>query len=267
VFLSEMRNTVVPLILLSLRAFTHFPEMEKIPAMTAEIHTLPARLADCLKLCYLLRERGEPMTAQAVRELLEASEPTGRLSGSVVTHAFEQLQARGYVAYTPYYGVELTMTGEAASAELVRHYRLLKLFLARVLKVSLDQVNAEAERLEHVLSEVVEERMDALLGHPTEDPHGDPIPDEHGRVQVAPAIRLPAAVVGQLVALQRIMTQDPALLRYLEQLGLVPGVEMCLEARTPYGDVLTLRVGDARFPLGAAVADHLLVRVITQRQQ
>lgn len=230
--------------------------------MTAEIHALPIRLADCLKLCYLLREQGEAMTAQAVRELLEAGEPTGRLSGSVITHAFEQLQARGYVFYTPYYGVAFTEAGEAAAAELVRHYRLLKLFLARVLGVSLDQVNAEAEQLEHVLSEVVEERIDALLGHPTEDPHGDPIPNAQGRVQVAPSIRLSEAQVGQVVAIRRITTQDPALLRYLEGLGLVPGVEMRLDARTPYGDVLTLRVGDSYFPIGAAVADHLLVRVL-----
>ncbi len=204
------------------------------------------------------------MTAQAVRTLLEAREPSGRLSASVITHAFEQLQARGYVSYTPYYGVEFTEAGEAAAAELMRHHRLLELFLARVLKVPLDQVSAEAEQLEHVLSEVVEERIDALLGHPTEDPYGDPIPDTLGQVHVAPAIGLSQVAVGQTVVIQRITTHDPALLRYLEMRGLVPGTEMCLEARTPYGDVLTLRVGDTLFPIGAAVADHLLVRVTQQ---
>jgi DtxR family Mn-dependent transcriptional regulator len=234
--------------------------------MAHDIHDLPIRLADCLKACYLLRERGEPLTAQAVRTLLEARAPGGRLSGSVVTHLFEHLQARGYVFYTPYYGVELTEAGEAAAAELVRHHRLVKLFLARILKVPLDQVNAEAEQLEHAISEVVEERIDALLGHPTEDPHGDPIPNTMGRVQVAPSVRLSEGAVGQVAVIQRITTQDPALLRYLEMLGLVPGVEICLEARTPYGDVLTLRIGEARFPIGAAVAQHLLVRFVQQHQ-
>lgn len=232
--------------------------------MTAEIHALPVRLADCLKVCYLLRERGEPMTAQAVRKLLAVREPVGQLSGSVITHTFEDLQARGYVSYTPYYGVAFTEAGEGAAAELVRHYRLLKLFLVRVLGVSLDQVDAEAEQLEHVLSEVVEERIDTLLGHPTEDPHGDPIPNRLGRVHVVPSIRLSAVAIEQLVVIQRITTQDPALLSYLEQLGLVPGVEARLEAKTPYGDVLTLCVGNTRFPLGAAVAEHLLVRVTDQ---
>ncbi|HEU5369550.1 MAG TPA: metal-dependent transcriptional regulator [Ktedonobacterales bacterium] len=234
--------------------------------MSAEVHALPARLADCLKLCYLLREQGEPMTAQAVRTLLEAREPNGRLSGSVITHTFERLQARGYVSYTPYYGVAFTEAGEAAAAELVRHYRLLKLFLVRILGVPLDQASAEAEQLEHTLSEVVEERMDALLDHPTEDPHGAPIPDMMGRVQVAPSIRLSEGTVGRLVAIQRITTHDPALVRYLEQVGLVPGVELYLEARTPYGDVLTLRVGDTLLPIGATVADHLLVRILEQPQ-
>jgi DtxR family Mn-dependent transcriptional regulator len=230
--------------------------------MTAEIHALPIRLAGCLKVCYLLRERGEPMTAQAVRKLLDAREPTRGLSGSNITHMFEHLQARGYVIYTPYYGVTFTEAGEAAAAELIRHHRLLKLFLARVLGMPLDQVTAEAEYLEHALSEVVEERMDALLGHPTEDPHGDPIPDMLGSVQVAPAVRLSAVEVGQQVAIGRITAQDAALLRYLERLGLVPGAQMLLEARTPYGDVLTLRLEDTSFPVSAALAEHLLVHVI-----
>ncbi|MEO7020937.1 MAG: metal-dependent transcriptional regulator [Ktedonobacteraceae bacterium] len=235
--------------------------------MTIEIHALPIRLADCLKLCYLLRERGEPMTAQAVRTLLEEREPTGKLSGSVVTHAFEQLHALGYVSHTRYRGVVFTETGEIAAAELVRHHRLLELFLFRILDIPLDQIDAEAERLEHVLSEVVEERIDALLDHPSEDPHGDPIPDMMGRVRMASSIRLSEVVVGKLVTIQRIMTPDGDLVRYVEALGLVPGSVVRLEARTSYGDVLTLRIGDITSPVGAVVADHLLVRVIPENHE
>lgn len=230
--------------------------------MTAEIHALPIRLADCLKLCYLLREQGAPMTAQAVRALLETREPNGRLSGSVVTHAFEQLHERGYVSYTRYHGVAFTEAGEAAAAELVRHHRLLELFLVRVLQVPLDQVNAEAEQLEHVLSEVVEERIDALLGHPSEDPHGDPIPDTAGRVRVTPSIRLSQVAAGQRAMIQRITTQNPDLVRYLETLKLIPGTIVSLETRTAYGDVLTLRIGEASTSLSTSVADHLLVHLL-----
>lgn len=233
--------------------------------MTAEIHALPVRLADCLKLCYLLRERGEPMTAQAVRTLLQAREPGGQLSASVVTHAFEQLHSLGYVSHTRYHGVEFTEAGEVAAAELIRHHRLLELFLFRVLELPLDRVDAEAERLEHVLSEIVEERIDMLLGYPAEDPHGDPIPDMQGRVHIPPSISLAEVKVGETIRIQRISTHDKELIRYLEALGLVPGAVTFLESRTPYGDVLTLRLGETSLPLGAVVAAHLQVRVLPEQ--
>lgn len=234
--------------------------------MTAEIHALPARLADCLKLCYLLRERGEPMTAQAVRAMLETREPSRRLSASVMTHMFEQLHVLGYVSHTRYHGVVLTERGEAAAAELVRHHRLLELFLFQVLKIPLDQVDAEAECLEHVLSETVEERIDALLNYPSEDPHGDPIPDMTGKVHVVPSIRLSEVATGQLATIQRITTQDLDLIRYLESLGLVPGVTVRLAGRTPYGDVLTLSIEDQDIPIGTVVADHLHVRPLPENK-
>jgi DtxR family transcriptional regulator, Mn-dependent transcriptional regulator len=234
----------------------------EILTMPTEIHELPVRLADCLKLCYLLRERGEPMTAQAVRTLLEAKEPGGHLSGSVLTHAFERLQACGYVSYTRYHGVVFTESGEAAAAELIRHHRLLELFLVRILNVPLDQVNAEAEQLEHVLSELVEERIDILLGHPTEDPHGDPIPDTMGQVQTTPSIKLTQVAVGQFATIQRITTENVDLVRYLETLQLVPGTVVRLEARTTFGDVLTLRIGETHASVSMGVADHLLARVL-----
>lgn len=233
--------------------------------MTAEIHALPLRLAACLKWCYLLRERGEPLSAQAVRTLLEAREPNKQLSGSVVTHLFEQLQKLGYVSHIRYHGVVFTEAGERAAAELVRHHRLLELFLVRVLGVSLDQVDAEAERLEFVLSEEIEERIDALLNHPSEDPHGDPIPDLQGHVHVAPASLLTEIAIGRLVAIQRIIPIDPAFVRYVEALGLVPGAVVRLEARTPYGDVLTLGIGETHLPIGERVATQLLVRVIPEK--
>lgn len=149
----------------------------------------------------------------------------------------------------------------------MRHHRLLELFLVRVLQVPLDQVNAEAEQLEHVLSEVVEERIDALLEHPSEDPHGDPIPDTSGRVRVTPSVRLSQVAAGQIAVIQRIITQDPDLVRYLETLKLIPGTLVCLESRTPYGDVLTLRIGETRTSVSTVVTDHLLVHVLQQEHQ
>jgi DtxR family Mn-dependent transcriptional regulator len=230
--------------------------------MTVSVHSLPERLADCLKLCYLLRERGEHLTAHAVLACLQAKEPGGPPSGSVVTRAFEQLHTLGYVSYTRYHGVALTEAGETAAAELVRHQRLLELFLFRILGLPLDQVATEAERLEHVLSEALEERIDALLEHPREDPHGDPIPDLQGRVRIAPSVRLSEVPVGQVVQIQRLQSQDAGLMHYLESLGLVPGAVVRLESRTAYGDVFMLRIGETSLPVGTGVAAQVQVRLL-----
>src|SRR5689334_18821907 len=142
--------------------------------MTAEWLGLPTRALDCLKYIYKLRERGERVTTSAMRERLQALEPDGQLSEATVTQLFKWLAERGYVNHTKYRGAELT-----------RHHRLIELYLVRELGYSLDAVDAEAERLEHAISEEFEDRLDARLGHPTEDPHGDPIPSRSGEVVAA----------------------------------------------------------------------------------
>jgi DtxR family transcriptional regulator, Mn-dependent transcriptional regulator len=162
------------------------------------------------------------------------------VSPASVTGMLGKLADLHLVHYQKYRGASLTPAGRALALETLRHHRLLETYLARALGYDWHEVHDEAERLEHVISEAFEERVDALLGHPTHDPHGDPIPRRDGSVPACNGVPLTTLDVGQRATLSRITEQDSEVLRYLAGHGLVPGAEVRVVERAPFDGPITL---------------------------
>ena len=215
---------------------------------------LTPAMEDYLKAAYLARERGDEITVQGLSHALEVTAPS-------VTGMVKKLAALGLLQHQPYQAIALTPAGEVVALEVVRHHRLLELYLAEFLGMPWEQVHAEADRLEHHISEELEERIAQRLGHPDVDPHGDPIPSRDLTVPTRALRRLCDLPPGSPAAIARIADQQPGLLQYLGLLGLVPGAAVCLLGVAPYGGVVTLRVG-AEPGATHAIAGELAARVL-----
>ena len=171
-----------------------------------------------------------------------------------VTNMMKKLAEQGLVSHRPYQGVALTGAGEQAALELLRHHRLLETYLCERLGVAWDQVHAEPDRLEHALSEDLEERLDAILGHPTTDPHGAPIPTKDGGIAARATQRLWQVLPGSSVTIAEVEDEDATLLMYLADHGLVPGAQVEVLAKGPFDGPLHVRVAGNEHALGEAVS-------------
>ena len=170
-----------------------------------------------------------------------------------VTGMLKKLAALDLVDYQPYYGVSLTASGKDIALEIVRHHRLIETYLAKALGVPWDQLHHEAEKWEHVLSEELEQRMDAMLGYPKYDPHGAPIPTASLDLEERKIHCLWDAEPGTHTVAQ-VDDEDPALLRYVGELGLYPETEFTLISRNPFDGPLTLELGLGIRTVGQKVA-------------
>lgn len=207
---------------------------------------------DYLKAICELQQRNARVTTTALAERLDVSPAS-------VTGMVKKLAEMRLVGHEPYQGVTLTKAGLKIALEVIRHHRLVELYLAEALGVPWDRVHEEAEKWEHVLSEELEERMDQALGRPTIDPHGAPIPSRDGKVESRNSLKLTSLRPGQRARVAEVSDHDAALLRYLGQRGLYPKAQLCLMAVEPYQGPLTVRVGDAEFALGREAAGHVYV--------
>ncbi len=196
----------------------------------------------------------------------ELAERLGVTSASV-TNMVKRLANMDLVDYEPYRGAVLTPNGRKIALQVIRHHRLVESFLAQTLGMPWDQVHTEADRLEHVLSDELEARIDALLGQPTVDPHGAPIPTRDGRIPSSANVRLADLRPGQKAIVAEVSDRDPALLRYLGELGLYPGAGVNVIASAPFHGPLTIRVGETGNVLGRRAAADVLVTQVTDAQE
>jgi DtxR family Mn-dependent transcriptional regulator len=209
-------------------------------------------MEDYLKAIYKLQEWNGEVPTSALADFLH-------ISPASVTNMCKKLAALNLVIYEPYQGVKFTPTGKKLALEIVRHHRLIELYLAEALGVPWDQVHAEAEKLEHVISEDLEERMAAALGDPLFDPHGAPIPTRAGAVSRRQSNRLTDRKTGERLVIVEVDDRNSELLRYLGQMGLYPGTEIMLVACAPFNGPLTLQVAGKEHILGHHAAETIMV--------
>lgn len=216
---------------------------------------LSAHAQDYLKVIWGLQEwSGASATPSAIAR-------KAGVRPSTASGALAKLAEHGLIEHAPYGAVTLTQEGRAYAVEMTRRHRLIETFLSEVLGYSLEEVHEEAEHLEHAASDLMVQRIDALLGHPERDPHGDPIPRADGSVPVQDAHPLPEAPLGAEVRVERIADGDAALVQFFSDQGLLAGALVQVEEGDPSPDTLTVRVLPAGVPvtLGRAAAAQVWV--------
>jgi DtxR family Mn-dependent transcriptional regulator len=206
---------------------------------------------DYLKAIWKLGRGGRATTSAIADEL--------GVSPASATGMLKRLASLGLVEHERYHGATLTPAGERVALEIVRHHRLLELYLMQALGLGWDEVHAEADRLEHHLSEEVEARIDAALGFPKRDPHGDPIPTAELELVTDPARMLGELMSGDEAVILCVPDSDPALLRYLAELGLFPERRVTIVERAPFGGPLTVEVEGARHAIAIELAERIAV--------
>lgn len=213
---------------------------------------LSEAVQDYLKAIYKLQERGGAVSTTALAEAMD-------VAAASATGMVKKLAGLKLVRHNPYQGVVLTKAGEKMALEVIRHHRLLELYLAEALGYSWDKVHEEAERLEHVISEEFEEKIFEALGRPTRDPHGDPIPAKDGTLAAGTHERLSDLEPGATGVIRRVSDSNAEMLRYLGTRGLVPDAAVEIVEKAPFNGPITVKTRETSHVLGRDLASHIRV--------
>lgn len=234
---------------------TKMPEPPSQPSTQQSPSSSPVlsqAMQDYLKVIYKLGENGNAVTTNDIaREL--------KLVPASVTNMLKRLAELRLCKHASYKGVVLSESGRKAALEIIRHHRLLELYLQEALGYSWDKVHEEAEHLEHHISEEFEDRIAAMLGNPTHDPHGDPIPAKDGTLPQRFTRALASVEAGVTVTIRRVSDTESALLRYCAEIGLVPYAQVQIISQTPVANTITLHIGDKEYVIGSKIAEQIFV--------
>jgi DtxR family Mn-dependent transcriptional regulator len=219
----------------------------------AKSDAISAAVEDYAKAIYALQVQHEGPVSNG-----DLAERMG-VSPASATNMVKKLDGLGLVEHVPYHGVQLTTSGRRVALEVLRHHRLLELYLSQSLGVPWDRVHDEAEVLEHHISEELEELIATALGNPTRDPHGDPIPTRDLEMVEDTACTLDSLEPGQCGRFTRISDHDPEMLRYLAERGIAPGDNFEVLDKQPFGGPLFVRFGQEQHVIGGLLAAAMRV--------
>jgi DtxR family Mn-dependent transcriptional regulator len=230
---------------------------QRLPKPTPE---LTGPVEDYLKAIYELERTGEPAETNAIARLLSIAPAS--VSGMV-----RRLSEQGLITHERYRGARLTASGRRAALQTLRRHRVIEAYLTSALGYSWDRVHDEAERLEHAASDELVDRMAAAIGEPETDPHGAPIPTRRGTLHERPLVPLASLQAGASARVARVSDRNAEQLRYLAELGIVPGALVRVIAREPFGGPIALRIGSANRTIGPDLASQVLVTSQPARRQ
>lgn len=230
------------------------------PAKAARsVQELTGPVEDYLKAIYELESRGTAAETNAIAELL-------KIAPASVSGMMRRLAEQGLITHERYRGARLTASGRRAALKTLRRHRVIEAYLTSALGYSWDRVHDEAERLEHAASDELIDRMAAAIGEPETDPHGAPIPNRDGTLEERAAVSLATLQPGDSAKVARVSDKDAERLRYLAELGIIPGTTVNVIAREPYGGPIALRVGSSSRTIGPELAEQILVSAAKRKK-
>jgi len=214
---------------------------------------LPSTQEDYLKLIYRLEENeGVAKTGRIAQEL--------KVALGTVTNTVANLEKKGFLTHRPYVGIKLTEKGRKIALKIIRRHRLSERLLTDILKIPWSAVHEIACKLEHVINGGVTEAIEQSLDYPKTCPHGNPVPDKDGRIMresCEPLANLPVKSKGKVM---KIINEKEDLLKYLATLGLLPGVEIEIEEKAPFGGPILVKVSEARYALGREISSSIYIK-------